>query len=215
MEKNTNWKNIKNELLSLERNFVSDTMLYNEINQMLENDKYYRTNASMIRKIMKDSTVNIDSLAKVYSLHLPLMSIGEVDSINYQKLLHIIETKGFPLSPSIKYHLRERQTIYAAFHVMLIHFSEDSAKVEHLKPILLQYIKQGDCPPELFAIMIDAYQAKNRQLSLYGVYSSPSPERVFEFKKLNERRKEIGLPDYELSRKIIAKKEALNKSAKK
>jgi len=205
MKKIPEWKNLKKELLILEKNFVPDTVLYNEINQMLEDDQYYRINASKIRKLMKDSTANIDSLAKVFSLRTPLLSIADIDNINYQKLLHIIDTKGFPLSPSIKYYRKERIRVYSAFTAMLIHFlvGIDSAKVNHLKPILLQYVKQGDCPPELLACLIGAY------------YSNISFERIFELEKLNERRKEIGLPDYDLSKQINAKREELSKAAQK
>ena len=215
MKKIPKWKIFKNELLSLEKIFVLDTMLYNKITQIIEDDQYYRTNASIIRKIMRDSTANIDSLAKLYSLRTPLMSIEDIDNINYQKLIHIMDTKGSPLSFSIKYHRKERQDVSFALRVMLIHFSRDSVKFNYLKPILLQYINQGSCPPDLFAVMTDAYQVANKQLFLYGEYSTSSPKQIFEFEKLNDRRREIGLPDYELVRQIKAKEEALKNSKKK
>jgi len=207
MKNNSNWKNINNKLLSLERNFFSDTVLYNTIIQMLDDDQYYRNENVKIKNLLKKDSVNSDSLIKLSKMWGD--SINRIDSINYQKLLQIINTKGFPLAKTIKYQSRERQKIYTALMVMLIHFSADSGKVSHLEPLLIQFIEQGDCPPELLSNMIDSYQVKNKQPSLYGTYIDLPPEKIYEFEKIDERRKAIGLPNYDLSKQISSKKRGL------
>jgi hypothetical protein len=206
LKKTSIWKNQKNVLTHIENKFISDTMLYQELMLMLDDDQYYRKENDRIRICLKNDSTNADSLMKISSMNRTI--IDNIDSVNYQKLLQIINTKGFPLTASITYHIRERQKIYTALAVMLIHFA-DSTKVSHLKPLLLQYIKQGDCPPELLANMLDTYQRMNNQLYLYGSYANTPIEKIFEFEKIDERIKEIGLPMYDLSKQIAEKRKVL------
>ena len=225
MEKIQNWKNWKKELSHLEKNFVSDTKLYNEIMQMYKDDQYYRENDyQRIKELMKKDPAYSDSLANVSFMRFhkfldpykPLLD--SIDNINYQKLLHIIDTKGFPFSSSIKYYHDQRSSIFFPLYSMLWHFSSDSAKVNHLKIILPQYIRQGDCPPDMLSSMVDMYQRRNKQPVLYEVPTNCSQgkctrENIVDYEKLDERRKEIGLPDYEVSRLLDIKRHAIMRVA--
>ena len=201
MKRKTNWKELKGKLLAAESSFVSDTALVQEFQQMLEDDQYYRgTNRTKIKELMKhDSTetlhYNLDSLHTVI--------IDSIDNINYNKLLHIIETKDFPLSRSVKLTHTERERIYVTLMVLFVHFT-DSSQVNYLKPILLKYIEQGDCPPEMIAFLFDNWQNVNGYPP-YRMFTNviPLPEEIPDYKELEERRREIGLPSYEISRKII------------
>ena len=184
MKKMPEWSSWKKELLSLEKNFVSDSKLYNEIIKMHEDCQRYN---------------NIDSST---------MKRDSIYNVNFQKLIHIISTKGFPLSSSIKYYHYERSEVFFALYSMLSHFASDSLIVNYFKTTLPQYIRQGDCPPDMLSSIIDMYQWRNKQLSLYGI-NMPSPEKIFEYDKLDERRRYIGLPDYELSKQLSAKRIAL------
>ena len=189
-KKMPNWKSLRKELLHLEKNFVSDTKLCNEIMQIFEDCRNSKG---------KDSILNV----------------------NFQKLLHIINTKGFPLSSSIKYYYTERAKIFHAMYFILLYFS-DSTKINQLKPILLQCIRQGDCPPDMLSGMEDLNQMRNKQPFLYEMPSRCSrgkcsrentlePEELdLILRNIDERRKEIGLPDYEVYRKIWAKRNALH-----
>jgi len=213
LKKINNWNSLKTELLNLEKHFTSDTTLYIEISEMLEADQYYRKNGYYrIKELIKQDSMSNDSLAQTSLMHSPYMVIVDsIDNVNFKKLLNIMDTKGFPLSSSIKYNIKERQKIYTALFVMLVHFS-DSIQANYLKPILLQYIKHGDCPPELLANMIDRYQLNKSQLFLYGVFNNISSDQIFEYEKLDERRKSIGLPDYDLSKRILSKKATLKEN---
>ena len=200
MEIIPNMDSLKKELLDLEKNFISDTALYREIKRMLRDDQYCREGG--YRRI-KD-TIEKDTNKNLSSLRLsPYMSlVDSVDDVNYNKLLAIIDTKGFPLSASVKYYPSERQEVYIALFVMCVHFS-DSAKVNHLKPILLHHIKEGNCPPELLACMID----RHNNPSIYEIWDNSPTRSEYEKIEIDEKRREIGMPSYDLSKQIKAKRQ--------
>ena len=208
MKRKTNWKELKGKLLAAESSFVSDTALVQEFQQMLEDDQYYRVNNyGRIKALIKQDSTDPyhHDLSSFYnSSYMSL--VDSINNINYNKILHIIETKGFPLSRSVKLTHFERDGIFSNLTVLFIHFI-DSSQANYLKPILLKYIEQGDCPPEMIAFLFDNWQNVNGYPP-YRMFTNviPLPERIPDYKELEERRREIGLPSYEISRKIIIQK---------
>jgi hypothetical protein len=128
--------------------------------------------------------------------------LDSIDNLSYQKLLYIFETKGFPLSSSNKFTPLQQNEIYGKLIVLVIH-QYDSAKMAYLKSTLMQYIRQGDCPPEFLAVLVDRSLLGTGN-EIYGIYYDTPPDKIFDFENIDNRRREIGMPEYELEKKIRA-----------
>jgi hypothetical protein len=142
-----------------------------------------------------------DSIALISLKRYHAEVIQKVDKKNYDKLLSIIETYGFPLSNNNKFGRWERGHIYVALQAMMLHFT-DSAQVMVLQPLLLHYIEIGECPPEFLSGLIDKSKSENGTPYIYGFYSNVRKEQIFEYDKVDERRAAIGLPTLSITQEI-------------
>jgi hypothetical protein len=193
------WKNLKRALSEQEKCFVADTLLYNEIDQMFKDDQYHREIYTQERSIAKK---NKDSIA-IGLLDMEYSNIFDsIDNQNFQKLLTIINTKGFPLSTNNKFNKIARNQVYVALLTIIMH-STDSMRMCVLKPLLLQYIAKGECPPEFLASMVDRQKLGAHKPYIYGTYQNISPEEIFEYEKIDERREAIGLPKFNTTEEVF------------
>ena len=202
MKKKSDWNILKKELITLEYLFISNSIIHNEIKTMLNDDQYYREDGyKRIKEFMeKDTTDPYHQNVSLFRFSSYMAKVDSIDNQNFNRLFKIIDSYGFPLSSSLKYTPRERQEVYVGLFVMLVHFS-DSTRIDQLKPLLLENIRNGNCPPELLATLVDTYQSRNKEFSIYGTYGKISPEDLSNSEKLNLRRQKIGLPSYETSKK--------------
>jgi hypothetical protein len=175
-----------NVLIQSEKNFVADTVLWQQLNKMIEYDQSARV--LMGNDCYKKDR---DSLCCLYYIE----QLNYIDSVNYYQLLDIIEKKGFPSSKNIKYSLLQRQDVEWALGTLIIHMANTPSYVEKMKSILLNCVKKGDCHPSFIAMLIDKQCLIYRQPCIYG-YLCDDP---VDLPNLDKRRTEIGLP----SRKLL------------
>jgi hypothetical protein len=79
-----------------------------------------------------------------------------------------------------------------------MHFSDTA----YFRPKLLEFMRNGECSPQQLGSFIDSNQRRDTaQLKyIYGVYSN-SIHKVKDLPNLDNRRKAIGMPTYEMQQK--------------
>jgi predicted transcriptional regulator len=177
------WKAFKKDYETLRKEYLGNIniTLYNEIDEMIKKDQATRKPISGSWKQSK-----------------------RVDSYNYKRLLKIIQENnnkwpGFStigeITPKGKYNVTKNIAL------MLLHFKKD--QVENLKPYMLEAVLEGEMYPYHYARIID-YKSfslsnsnikKNGELDLssaYYLYGTYTNSTIYDCKKAEDLRKEIG-----------------------
>jgi hypothetical protein len=208
MKKRQSWDSLKRALARAEKQFSPDTSTVSFFEKMLNEDQYYRiayqqactdaaTNNHVQLQCTKD-TVTPAFLIPIKQQYLPVLE--SIDNLHYAQIQDLIKERGFPLSSSFCYTFIQRSHLEICLLVLFLHFGKD--KAIDIEKQLLYYIEKGECPPEILAGYIDKRQLSDNKLFIYGFYDNASPDNIYEFEKIDERRHAIGLPDYTLSKKI-------------
>lgn len=124
-----------------------------------------------------------------------------VDSINENRIKEIIEKYGYPSDKLIGPRTMDEPTDIT---VMLMHFSDTT----YFKPLLLDYIKKGDAPPQVLPNMIDRKLLGVEKFT-YGIYHNSDSSQIRDFKNVDKRRISVGLRPYEMEKEhfeLIRKK---------
>ena len=185
LQQNTNWDKLKKQLSKLYEKFYKkvDKNLLNTLIEMCENDQKVRNE--------EDSDTKWQHL-------------NEVDSINTLKMKEIFKNYGFPNAKMLGYSNYEPNELYSRIKVMLMHFIEiqDTA---YFKPVLLKFIEKGECAPQVLGSYVDSRDRFNmeKQKYTYGTYYN-TRDQIKDFENLDERRKAIGMPPFEIDLKINA-----------
>jgi hypothetical protein len=182
-------------LMQVEKNFMPDTALWQQIMKIFEADQYYKNLLAESSCWIQNGMVGVlrnDSLCNYYAT-----LNDSIDNYNYYKLLNIIETKGYPLSKHIKYTWKQRQDVESVLGTMSLHIT-DSFCVEKMKNIFLKNIKTGDCPPFFLANLIDQQCRLSGKPFIYGIFSLITSSQIYDVENLDKRRAEIGLPSHKL-----------------
>lgn len=123
--------------------------------------------------------------------------LDSIDKLNEPILINIIKKYGYPKEilvgiKDIKNPARDQR-----ISVLLKHLSPISKKI--IQPILLEELKNGDCPPFIYAGFLDHSRVIQQDLSFpyYGTYSNVS---INDTAVVNKNRLSIGLPKLKLNR---------------
>ena len=142
--------------------------LREEINKMIFQDQYYRNN---------NYQANIDKQ-------------NRIDSINSKKCINIFKKYGYPNDKIIGDFSIDKRVINIS--TILLH-TKDKERIDYFLPKVLEFIKKGQAPPKVYALMYDQYYLYNGSDQYFGSYSNPTDTPTNE---LNARREKIGLPNY-------------------
>lgn len=186
---NKMWREIEFNYQKLRNEFYAkiDIETFTELKIIRNSDQEIREHLMSKEGFFEDSTL--------------LEYAIRIDSLNLRKLLKIIDRQN--QWPGFKSYGDAES---GAFYVLL-HFTENSLKdtTEFNDAYKILYnaakegIKQGELTPFQFAYWIDYHLKDEEGLQLYGVPSYQNWEK-YPFKekeKIDERRKEIGLPSLE------------------
>jgi hypothetical protein len=190
LEKNIDWQEFKPYLLQLSEEFYSkvDTALVAEIIAMQKNDQ-------KVRKHSYSKAWNADSLA----------IMQKTDSINEEKIKYIFDNYGYPNDKLVGYANTHPKgpppfvfTDFLSLSGLLMHFSDTA----YFRPKLLEFIRNGECAPRQLGSFIDSNQRNDtaKLKFIYGTYSN-TLNQVKDLPNLDNRRKEIGMPTYEMKQK--------------
>ena len=154
--------------------------LRDEIDEMYYRDQFFRKlNNASLKQNEEDSAL----FAHQWQIS---------DKRNEEKLIYIFEKYGFPnskLGCNIYVKGREEQT--TDVKLLLMHTS-DSLRFQYFLPKLLNFIKEGESYPRIYAAMIDQYNVYNGEPQIYGTFSNV--ELMYNKEKTDSLRKSIGLP---------------------
>lgn len=113
----------------------------------------------------------------------------EVDSLNLIALFDIMDNYGFPNNKMFG-------DKYLMLDVLFVHNFYN----EILKEKVLQYIRDGECPPYIYGFMIDRNSLETRTKFVYGIYDNASDGEIIDIEYIDERRKAIGMPTREMEK---------------
>ncbi|MDR2651500.1 MAG: hypothetical protein LBC68_04190 [Prevotellaceae bacterium] len=178
----------------LEKNFVSDTAIVHTIEAMREREQFFR------RLPIKTDTFPKLQCGDTSWRHPYAKQFDSIDKINYKILIQLIHQNGFPLSKNMKYMFMDRITVYRCIMPILMHIN-DSSWFEEMKSVLIENIRNGDCPPQLLGNMVDRHYLSTKKF-IYGIYNNTSKEQIFDLPNLDKRRAEIGLPPHKVKCEI-------------
>lgn len=166
--KNSKWL-VKN-YPKLRKKFMTSINLdlREEINKMISQDQYYRNN---------NYQANIDRQ-------------NRIDSINAKRYVEIFDEYGYPNDRVIGDYSIDKRIINPS--TILLH-TKNKERIDYFLPKVLEFIKKGQAPPKVYALMYDQYYLYNGSDQYFGSYSNSTDTPVNE---LNERREKIGLPNY-------------------
>lgn len=112
-----------------------------------------------------------------------------IDDINEHKLIAIFNKYGYPSYRNTPIETKDG-IINSLAHNLLLH-TRDSIRISYFAPKILSYVKNGLCPPKIYAEMIDQYYIYNGEKQIYNSYAGDS---VRDSIKARELRLQIGLP---------------------
>ncbi len=119
-----------------------------------------------------------------------------IDSLNSQRLITIFDSIGYPNEQIIGNHSIDGK--HVSLNIILLH-TKDSVRMNYFVPKILQFVKNGDCEPELLGNIIDQYYLYNSQPQIYGTYSGQNTEyaEMIDRDSVNLNRLSIGLSTLE------------------
>jgi hypothetical protein len=124
------------------------------------------------------------------------------DSKNAVLLKQIFEKNGYPSIYKVGFKGKNNTNINIP--TIFLHMAE-SKDYENLKNKLYQFIKSGECPPNVYSTMVDRHKALFNKRILYGDYGII--ENI-DSASLAKNRKALGLPSLQHYRKISRDKHA-------
>ena len=182
-----NWGDIYQSLAEAEKTFVSDTALALEFQAMQEKDQRYRGSPNYF-----------DNFAEYGVLQKTL------DDSNYNEIMSIIETKGFPLLSNMKLNMQHRGMIASATTLILVHAATDSTKLVALDSVVLAHVAKGNWLPDFYGSMIDRNMLQYGKPYIFGTYANAqTPEQIYNFENLDKRRMSVGLPPMSVAKERI------------
>ena len=164
-----------------------DTDYATQLNAMGKEDQRVRSNKYMraARRVHSSPPADTRRYRKAAALHREWVA---ADSINVERLLQMVATKGFPSE-----RLVGTRAYYWAY-MIFVHYDRDSLN-QVLQPIFDEALKRGDIMPYEYAYVLD------RHVGLPGTApqtycSSPdsSTETAAVLEACNLKRAELGLP---------------------
>lgn len=141
-----------------------------------------------LNKVLVDSFTIAMDRDQQYRKNNDQMMMIKQDIKNAKLLKWTFQNYGYPSIYKIGFKGNNENNITMA--TLLLHMAE-SKDYEYLRDKLFEYVKSGDCPPSIYATMVDRYEAQTNKRILYGNYGIiDNVDSV----KLDSNRKNIGLP---------------------
>ena len=107
------------------------------------------------------------------------------DSLNEVRMKDIFTTYGYPNEKLIGVATSSERTDIV---FLLMHFKDTA----YFRPLLYEFIKKGECPPNVLGSMIDSRE-RGAGMFTYGMYNNADSIEIRDFKNLDKRRTAIGL----------------------
>lgn len=154
--------------------------------------KKYNIFLSEINQNLRDSIVQIFKEDQDVRKTRNSAKIDSLDRINEFKTIAIIKKYGYPSIKLIGGHPKDELLSPATMSVLLKHISYENVK--QIQPLLLEEIKNGKCPPFVYANMLDVRKIvakEETEFEYFGTIKNVHPADTI---ATNIARENIGLP---------------------
>jgi hypothetical protein len=123
--------------------------------------------------------------------------LNETDSLNAERFFEIVEKQGFPNRKRYGSDPRNIQ-VHGGIHALLMHFYDFG-----IEEIILQFVRDGECEPDVFGSIIDkgVLEGKWKKKSLYATWSNGGDDQIIDVLHVDERRIAIGMPTREMAKR--------------
>jgi hypothetical protein len=124
-----------------------------------------------------------------------------IDDYNTDRLIEIFNEFGYPNESVIGSYSVDSTPVDITG--ILLHTS-DSIRMSYFAPKLKEYIKSGECSPNVLGTIIDQFYLYNGEPQIYGTYTKPDgsySNMIPDLKKVDSNRISIGLPPLWLQEK--------------
>lgn len=142
--------------------------------------------------------ITMHTLDQKYRVNYDQIKMDSIDSINETKLINIFEKKGYPNSNLIGNYSIDNQRIDMS---IILRHTNDSIRKKYFIPKLLEFVKNGTCPPMDLAVVEDWYYLKRGEKQIYGMFPIKKDNTIKDLKQVDKNRISIGLPTLEHKRK--------------
>lgn len=117
--------------------------------------------------------------------------IDSIDRINELKTVDIIKKYGYPTIKLIGGHGKDEKLSPATISVLLKHISYENVK--QIQPLLLEEIKNGKCPPFVYAGMLDVRKIVAKEETDFEYFGTIKNVHPTDTTETNIARENIGL----------------------
>jgi hypothetical protein len=119
----------------------------------------------------------------------------QTDTINAKRFFEIVEKQGYPNTKRYGDDFR----MWGKVDALVMHISDHF----NIEAMILQYIRDGECQPNLYGIIIDrkTMLIKDKRFCLYAAYDGTKDDQIIDIAHLDARRMAIGLPTWEMHKK--------------
>ena len=148
-----------------------------ELTNILNSDQEVRANWEKKSK-QADSTVFFEEMYKT-------------DSLNAKRFFEIVAKYGYPNGKRYGNNFKN-MNLSIRIAALIVHIST----YFDIEEMILQYVRNGECEPMLFASIIDKgiLEGKWKKTSLYGVWQNFRDDQIIDILHLDDRRMSIGMP---------------------
>ncbi len=185
------YPNFKNSILPniLEKNAAFYTQERKEIIRQLT--EIINKDQSVRMKLMNTIETSPKDSVAITAIKLEM---HETDRQNQIQFLSIIDQYGFPNT-----RLIGMNSIFVLHRIrgIVMHFFDN----ERLEELLIKYVREGKCEPDIYAGFIDKRMLEKRKKHIYGVFSNAKKDQIFDPEYLDRRRVFIGMPTLEMEQK--------------
>lgn len=118
------------------------------------------------------------------------------DKINETSLMNIFETYGYPNYNKIGVFNSDDKNLNL---ISVINHMSNSSNYDYFEKKLLEFVKNEECDPIIYAMFIDRKKSLTNSEMQYGVWTNKISDTI----TINKHRKSIGLPSFQYHLKMM------------
>ncbi len=148
--------------------------------------------------VFRKEMILMHTLDQKYRINYDQVKMDSIDNINETKLINIFEKRGYPNSNLIGNYSIDNQRIDMS---IILRHTEDSIRKNYFIPKLIEFVKNGTCPPMDLAVVEDWYYLKRGEKQIYGMFPIKDDNTIMDLNQVDKNRVSIGLPTLKQKRK--------------
>lgn len=184
---NAGWWKYKKDDSILNKIYKKYSFVENQINSVIST-----WNSSLNHNLID----SISIIKKRDQLYRGKKEQEKQDKINENSLITIFETFGYPNYSKIGAISSEGKSLNI---ISVINHMSASTNYNYFEKKLLDFVKTGECEPNIYAMLVDRKNSLTNSETKYGVWAKKITDTVL----VNKNRKSIGLPSLQYHVKMM------------